>query len=101
MLTLHSGCETEPLQMDKASTQHRPLLPSPMRGCICLVLELHCNSVTDNYIKLLDKKLFKSLNLNGKVSLLRNTENSRLFNDVVHIPCQDDLHFLKRHTVYT
>lgn len=43
MLTLHSGCETEPLQIDKASTQYRPLLRSTIRGCICLVLEFHCN----------------------------------------------------------
>jgi len=99
MLTLHSGCETEPLQIDKASTQHRPILCSSIRGCICLMLEFHCNSVTDNYIKLLVLKLFKSLNLNGEVSLLRNMEDSKLFHDAVYIPCQSVLHFLKRHTV--
>ena len=99
MLTLHSGCETEPLQIDKASIQHRPLLLSPIRGCICLVLEFHCNSVTDSCIKLLVLKLFKSLNLNGVVSRLRNMEDSKLFHDAVHIPCQSVLHFLKRHTV--
>jgi len=98
MLTLHSGCETEPLQIHKASTQHRPSLRSPIRGCICLVLEFHCNSVTDNCIKLLLLKLFKSMNLNGEVSRLRNTEDSKLFHDAVHIPCQSVLHFLKRHT---